>query len=901
VLSSPAVSDSGYYFLRIDTNGVDLGYLRIDPAGAKLAVGELGGDFSVWKIVAVKGQSDEYRLVNRGASDTLRLSPVTAQPDTIAAADADGSLSHWFELAFSEGSKHIFKTFHKDENQLVSTFCLTMNDEGEVMLSLTALSSSEPPQPAFSELPPLNFSVERAVKRPDPNKYYRLKIDTLGAPDVNPTGFLSADTTNSRRDSLAAYKTLKGDLSLWKLSVDTIVHDTTYFKISNKATAQALAFDVPQADTVAYMQQSGALSRWMIPFYVEENGIGKLLVRDTTATAIRSDYYLALKDTVVMLVADTAAYQCIKFVAEEDHLMDTTAVYRVKYLNGTDSGRYLGVNARGIKTPLDTVYAHLPDGQFVVHKDNKYALMSRSGDVTTAQDHLSATDSLSFVYDTQADTLLRFQYTNGVDTFEITPVTYGEMDTKKRDPHLGYKYLPGDSLSRSAYAFSYVSADTLNGRVMGYAPSDSLAIVLPGGDTARFVVEADVYPGGGAPEIAGIPRLTRLTYYLRASDDTTLYLSVRPDALLCVDTVPHQASFFLKADTIPDSDACYFIENADAARKLLVDSTKYLYLATADTSATHLFAVTWGDRYPPEPDPYEYLTYKELGRGLYMISSVVETETYLTRNYYDYAVFSQEGQSMLRAGSYMPSDFYLWIDTAWNQGANPLKQWFYIVNNVDTVTSGAQISGYFLHVTDTLTMSTEEGGYAYNRLNFVKATRSLDTALLLESSNPQAKDSVGFVGKNEKAINEYRFYLQKKAGIANEYYIVTEQGYGKSGNRGYLSSAPNPELGKANILYAGPRDGGYAVTISVADPVSNEVVPPKKPKPEDVIRKIAIIGGDGQVAIHNASGERVTIYNVLGQPVADRTVNSDKETIAVSRGILIVKVGGSKTQKVVVK
>ncbi|MDR1153207.1 MAG: DUF6383 domain-containing protein, partial [Bacteroidales bacterium] len=77
------------------------------------------------------------------------------------------------------------------------------------------------------------------------------------------------------------------------------------------------------------------------------------------------------------------------------------------------------------------------------------------------------------------------------------------------------------------------------------------------------------------------------------------------------------------------------------------------------------------------------------------------------------------------------------------------------------------------------------------------------------------------------------------------------------------------------------------------------VLPPKPE--EEVSKKITIVGGEGQVAILNAMGERVTIFNVLGQRIADRAMSSDKETISVARGILIVKIGESKTQKVVVK
>jgi hypothetical protein len=486
------------------------------------------------------------------------------------------------------------------------------------------------------------------------------------------------------------------------------------------------------------------------------------------------------------------------------------------------------------------------------------------------------------------------------------------METRKFNPYLGYGRPDTVGLDLSAFVISYASTDTLNGRVMGYEHSDSLLVLLPDGDTAQFVLGVSGIYSGGAPEIAGIPRLERLAYHLRAHDDTTLYISVRANDSIAMDTVPHQASFFLKEDTVPDVVKYYFVENMPVERKLLVDSTKHFNPVSIDSVDVHLFVLIRKERYPAEEDPYEYLTYEELlenfsGPGLYEFSAdIVTYHRYLTKNFYDYAFLGMEGESMLRAGSYMPSDFHLWIDTARGPGFNPLKPSFYIVKEVDTIPSKFNISGYFLHVMDSTSLPDHDeyvvktigGDYEYNRLNFVKANRYSGNELLLASSVAlRARDSVGFAGKNEDAINEYRFYLQKTDN-SGEYYIVTEQGYGQNGKRGYLSVMDGTNNTR---LYVGPRSDSYArpLTVSVASRVSNETVLP--PKPEETSKKIAVIGGDGQVAVHNALGESVTVFNVLGQRIADKVISSDRETIPVSRGILIVKVGGSVTQKVVVK
>jgi hypothetical protein len=435
----------------------------------------------------------------------------------------------------------------------------------------------------------------------------------------------------------------------------------------------------------------------------------------------------------------------------------------------------------------------------------------------------------------------------------------------------------------------------------------------------QFVLNVSRTYSVGAPTIADIPHLERFSYHLRAFGDTTLYVSVRADDSLRLDTVPHQASFFLKEDTVPrEGDSIYYFveDNLLTERKLLVDSTKRL--ALIDTVSVHLFKMTQQSRYPAEEDPYVYLTYdslvkRHLGIGLYEIVTEINwnNKRHLTKNYYDYAAFAKEGESsMLRAGSYEPTDFHLWIDTARGPGFNPEKPSFYIVKDVDTISDRYKISGYFLHVMDSTSLPSHDeymvgptmGGIEYNRVNFVKATRHSANELLLESPVMQARDSGGFAGKNENAINEYRFYLQlANSDFLDEYYLVTEQGYGEgkgglSGLRGYLS------LHMDGKVFVGPRNSDACVVrLSLASRVSNEVVRPVPPAAEEVSKDIKVIGGNNQIIINNAMGERVMIFNVVGQPVADKTISSDKETIAAPRGILIVKIGEIKTQKVIVK
>lgn len=919
--------DGVYYYMKVGTGNTSadyspVGYLSLEPRELeRLVVAEEPDDFALWTFKTMLNEPDVFYVINKKTSDTLFFKEPANAIDVPAEINRDGSLSVWYDMFIEKDQPSILQLKSRE-----AIYYLTCNAGGEVRLSREDTG-----------LPKLWFTIARDKYIPDERNNYRLKVDTVGIPDVDWLGYLSADTTIAdRKDSLTVDLSKdtpsRGNLSLWSFRPDTVISDTTYYQIRNKATDSLLAFDRPTDDTVACVRNAGELNLWKIPFFAGAyQNVGQFVLRDTVG---HKDYYLGLRDDHVMLLTDTTNYKCMKFVIEDETPYvpdscivggDSVKVHKVKYLNGPDSGKYLGVDIHGNKALLDTVYAHLPDGQFVVYKYNKYTLRSRAGSVTTGRcsvnNVFNENDSLKVVCNAISGDTIPYQYTNMTDTFEITPITYGRIDVEKLKSNLGYEYLSPDELLSSSYVFSYTSTDTLNGRVIGYDAADSLVMLLAEGDTARFVPEVSEVSGSysvGAPAIGDIPKLERQAYRFRSTEDTTLYFSVRADSL-AMDTLPYQSSFFLKEDTVPGK-RYYFIEDHSLApaRKLLTDSTRHFNLARIDSTDTHLFILTRKDRYIAEEDPYRYLTELLYGRGLYELSAdVAGASRFLTKNYYHYAVFGKEGESMLRAGSYAPSDFHLWVDTARGRGYNENKPSFYLIKDVDTLqssqTSRLDVSGYFLHVMDSMSQpshdeyTVEIGGHKYNRVNFVKAKRISANELLLDSPDPQAKDSVGFKGKNEKAINEYRFYLQvvDEDAAPNEYYVVTEQGYGgKQGIRGYLSYKYNYR----DSLYVGPRidpsEGSegrmISLTISKANMVSNEVIP-VVPAIEEVSKKRAVIGGSGQITFLNAEGERVVVYNVVGQQMADRVLTSDKETISISRGILIVKVGEKMTRKVVVR
>ncbi|MDH6303463.1 hypothetical protein M2459_000604 [Parabacteroides sp. PF5-5] len=65
--------------------------------------------------------------------------------------------------------------------------------------------------------------------------------------------------------------------------------------------------------------------------------------------------------------------------------------------------------------------------------------------------------------------------------------------------------------------------------------------------------------------------------------------------------------------------------------------------------------------------------------------------------------------------------------------------------------------------------------------------------------------------------------------------------------------------------------------------------------------EVKVISEAGAVTILNANGKNVAISNILGQTVANQTLNSNSATIALPKGIVVVAVEGEKAVKAIVK
>jgi len=869
--------DTVYYFIKVDTSTVHVGYLRVDSLYTNLTVlDDVKGDYALWRFkenVPGTGIRD-YHIINKKTGDTLAFNvPVT---DDIALIYSGGPLKVWYDLfAVDNNDPELFLT-----SNMGLDYYLTY--DGEVKISHDA-----------STLPRLQFRIERPKFAPVKGAFYRIKVDTLPGDYF---GYLSADTLTSTRDSLRI-DTAKTDLTLWRFDQDTIINDTVvYYKITNKVTGDLMAFDMPYNDTVACVKNNGLLYQWMTPFFAEDKRTAQLIVCDT---ATKTNYYLGVDaDTVVWLISDTSTIRRMTFFLEDElpppppiqYMFDSTQVYRIKYKNGPNVGpnmkdKYIGRDSDGSSEYLDSVYAHIPDGQFVVSRLNPNSLINRT--------QTTPLETMSYVIEAPDDTIPDTYVWRG-DTIEVKAIDYGALN--KKDPRLGYKYVHPSTLSAYCHYFTYVSPDSLEGRILG---SDKFVKLLEPGDTATYLLEEGALEIG-APEVGDIAMLRRYKYRLRSLLDTTQYLSRKSPSEMTND-IYDTVLYYLKESVNPGE---YYLllynRPPNPYQKLIVDSvSKQLIHAPKDTTAFSLFRIEQTIRRAyVEPDPYNYLNHlpDNKGRGFYELTIMPPEppiqKTWLSKNFYDYPVLAREGESMLRAGSYTPYDLQLWVDTARGTDFQPEKPYFYIVKDVDTTTYDSyRIQGYFLHVIDSSLLApnkdytVEVDGKTYNRLNFVKARRVTANELRLDD---MARDI------NGAALHEYRFYFQE-TDEQDGYYLVTEAGYGDGGQtsaRGYLSYI------SIDTLYVGPREGALKIQFT-GSMVANAVIPPVVPPKEEVSREIAVTGQTGQITILNAADQPVHVYNMLGRLIFQSTLATDHETIPTARGIHIVKVGPI-TRKVVV-
>ncbi len=177
----------------------------------------------------------------------------------------------------------------------------------------------------------------------------------------------------------------------------------------------------------------------------------------------------------------------------------------------------------------------------------------------------------------------------------------------------------------------------------------------------------------------------------------------------------------------------------------------------------------------------------------------------------------------------------------------------------------------------------------YYRLGFVRARHHADGTLEFLNKENKTYDLTNNTLKNANDLNIATFAFRYANANRDEdalYYIETMYDHN---TRGWLKTINHVQVVTNDIQEADRYGIDYEVEGA---PTANETIAAEG--------AVSVVATDGAVIIKGAEGKNVVIATILGKVVANETVNSDNETIAVPAGIAVVSVDG-ESFKVVVK
>ena len=176
-------------------------------------------------------------------------------------------------------------------------------------------------------------------------------------------------------------------------------------------------------------------------------------------------------------------------------------------------------------------------------------------------------------------------------------------------------------------------------------------------------------------------------------------------------------------------------------------------------------------------------------------------------------------------------------------------------------------------------------GNDYYRLAFIDGIHTGDKLIL---NTAKAKTSINLSNNNDKVCTfAFRYVDEDREGVKVETLYGTQaDGTPIRGWLKYQNNVPvvTNDYEDAHVFLVD--------NTTTEAPTANETITAEG--------AVSVVATDGAVVIKGAEGKNVVIATILGKVVANETVNSDNETIAVPAGIAVVSVDG-ESFKVVVK
>ena len=309
-------------------------------------------------------------------------------------------------------------------------------------------------------------------------------------------------------------------------------------------------------------------------------------------------------------------------------------------------------------------------------------------------------------------------------------------------------------------------------------------------------------------------------------------------------------------------------------------------------------------------------TYKKLAQGDKIILTLKE-------NLKDENVLFEDGEfaGMGNRLAHPEMNPTLYVDTAYvNRKGNFAYQYLLGVriNRVDT-TYQCNVPAHGIHRADTTygdflvnmvdsalaNKDVHNNKYQYNgeyKLAFVPGYHTNDTLFFTNEAGEVVSKME--VGNGDFNIAKYAFKMIDEE--ANEFVVETAAGYTTKYNWVYSNGRWDWKVASVEST------PGYLRWVNDNLVVTNDIINAAVFTMEDseltatanesieANSAVSVTAVDGAVIIKGAAGKNVVIATILGKVVANETINSDNETIAVPAGIAVVSVDG-ESFKVVVK
>ena len=208
-----------------------------------------------------------------------------------------------------------------------------------------------------------------------------------------------------------------------------------------------------------------------------------------------------------------------------------------------------------------------------------------------------------------------------------------------------------------------------------------------------------------------------------------------------------------------------------------------------------------------------------------------------------------------------------------NHNHHILTKGAYLVNMIDS----AATNNVYKYV------NRDFNNTEWYRLGFVNATHQGSTLTIDEDKYPFDLTTEGLEAKG--GLNYATFAFRYVDTERDNFYIETAY---KGTTKGWVKihngvAVVTPDIQEAEVF-------SFETTDEYA--TANETIAAEG--------AVSVVATDGAVIVKGAEGKNVVIATILGKVVANETINSDNETIAVPAGIAVVSVDG-ESFKVVVK